>query len=279
MAQKVAAVVVVTAIQPTTPRSACGILGVVTLASRTIGSGPRLVLLHGFTQNSECWGPFADRLAECHELVLVDAPGHGASRHDEADLAEAARLSLEVGGQAIYLGYSMGGRVALHAALEAPDRVRGLILVGATAGIHEPADRAARRRADEAQAASLEREGPERFLDDWLAQPLFATLPPDAQHRAARLRNRPDGLAASLRRCGTGTQQPLWDALAGLRQPTLAIAGAEDEKFTALAQRLAAVTGPNAATAIIPGAGHSVHLERPGETADAVLAFTATVDP
>ncbi len=269
----------------------------VSLASRTIGSGSRLVLLHGFSQNSACWGPFADRLATHHEVILVDAPGHGESRHDTADLEEAARLSVEVGGDAIYVGYSMGGRVALHAALAEPDRIRALVLIGATAGIDDPAERAARRRADEALADHLsphhapnsggfspgggenppkfgDGDGLEAFLDWWLAQPMFATLPPAAQHRAARLRNRPEGLAASLWYCGTGTQRPSWDDLAGMSRPTLAIAGAEDPKFTAVAQRLAAAIGPAAATAIIPGAGHSAHLERPDETADAVLAFT-----
>ncbi len=249
----------------------------VTLASRTIGSGSRLVLLHGFTQSSACWGPFADRLATRHEVVMLDAPGHGDSHHDDADLTEAARLSVEVGGDAVYLGYSMGGRVALHAAVTHPDRVRALVLIGATAGIEDETERAARRRADEALAAELN-EGLEGFLDRWLAQPLFATLPPDRRHRAARLRNRPEGLAASLRSCGTGTQRPLWDDLDAMRRPTLAIAGADDEKFTALARRLAAGIGPDAATAIIPGAGHSVHLERPDETADAVLAFCAGLE-
>ena len=248
-----------------------------TLASRTIGSGSRLVLLHGFTQNSACWGPFADRLAARHEVVLLDAPGHGDSHHDDADLAEAARLSLEVGGDAVYLGYSMGGRVALHAAVAQPDRVRALVLIGATAGIDDDARRLARRRADEALAAELT-EGLEGFLDRWLTQPPFATLAPERQHRSARLRNRPEGLAASLRNCGTGTQRPLWDDLAALNRPTLAIAGADDEKFTALAHRLATGIGPHAATAIVPGAGHSVHLERPDETADAVLAFCAGLD-
>ena len=249
-----------------------------TLASRTIGTGSRLVLLHGFTQNSACWGPFADRLAARHEVVLLDAPGHGDSHHDDADLTEAARLSLEVGGDAIYLGYSMGGRVALHAAMAQPDRVRALVLIGATAGIDDDAERVARRRADEALAAELA-EGLEGFLDRWLAQPVFATLPPERQHRSARLRNRPEGLAASLHNCGTGTQRPLWDDLAALNRPTLAIAGGDDEKFTALALRLATGIGPNAATTIIPGAGHSVHLERPAETADAVLAYCAGLDP
>lgn len=209
---------------------------------------------------------------------MIDAPGHGDSHHDDADLDEAARLSVEVGGDAVYLGYSMGGRVALHAALAAPDRVRALVLIGATAGIDDAAERAARRAADEALAAELERQGLPAFLDDWLAQPLFATLPPEVQHRAARLRNRPEGLAASLRTCGTGSQRPLWADVTGLTTPTLLMAGGEDPKFTALAERMTVSIGPSASAAIIPGAGHSVHLERPNETADAVLAFTAGLD-
>ena len=248
------------------------------LTSRTIGSGSRVVLLHGFTQNSACWGPFADRLATHHEVVMLDAPGHGDSGYDHADLAAAAHLSVEVGGDAVYLGYSMGGRVALHAALAAPDRIRALVLIGATAGIDDAAERAARRAADEVLAAELASSGLDTFLDRWLAQPMFATLPTQAQHRAERLRNRPQGLAASLRCCGTGTQRPLWDDVAGLATPTLAIAGGEDPKFTALARRLTASIGPGATMALIPGAGHSVHLERPDETADAVLAFCADLD-
>ncbi|MFA9566458.1 MAG: alpha/beta fold hydrolase, partial [Acidimicrobiales bacterium] len=173
-----------------------------TLASHTIGSGPRLVLLHGFTQNSACWGPFAERLATRHQVALVDAPGHGDSRHDDADLDDAARLSVEAGGAGIYVGYSMGGRVALHAALAAPDQVRALVLIGATAGIVDDTERAQRRRADEALADQLAPRhkhpnsggcgpggepnpaGLEGFLDHWLAQPLFATVPPDARHLA-----------------------------------------------------------------------------------------------
>jgi len=227
---------------------------------------------------------------------MVDAPGHGDSRHGEADLDDAARLSVEAGGAGIYVGYSMGGRVALHAALAAPDQVRALVLIGATAGLDDDTERAQRRRADEALADQLAPRpnhpnsggcgsggepnpaGLEGFLDQWLSQPLFATLPPDARHLDARLRNRPEGLAASLRQCGTGTQQPLWDELARLTQPTLAIAGGEDEKFAALARRLAAAIGPNASATTIAGAGHSVHLERPDDTADAVLAFSAGLE-
>ena len=94
-----------------------------TLATSIIGQGPRVVLLHGFTQNGRCWGDIPARLAETHEVVLVDAPGHGESSDDDADLWQAAALVAEVGERATYVGYSMGGRMALHLALQSPDLV------------------------------------------------------------------------------------------------------------------------------------------------------------
>ncbi|MEM7272436.1 MAG: alpha/beta fold hydrolase [Actinomycetota bacterium] len=238
------------------------------------GSGSaadRLVLLHGFTQNVDGWGPFADRLANHADLVLVDAPGHGRSGHDDADLETAADLSVEAGGRGVYVGYSMGGRVALHAALSHPAAVSGLVLIGATAGLDDPADRADRMAADEALATRLEAEGLPAFLDRWLNLPLFAGLDEQAAATPARLRNRADGLAASLRRCGTGTQAPLWDRLAGIEIPVLVIAGADDHKFTALGHRLvASCRAAPARLVTIPGT-HAVHLEAPEATAAAVV--------
>ncbi|MTA77686.1 MAG: alpha/beta fold hydrolase, partial [Actinobacteria bacterium] len=87
-------------------------------------------MLHGFTQTSDCWGPIAADLSADHELVLIDAPGHGGSRDAPADLDESARFSGAAGGRGTYLGYSMGGRTALHLALARPDLVERLILIG-----------------------------------------------------------------------------------------------------------------------------------------------------
>ncbi|MEZ5375649.1 MAG: alpha/beta fold hydrolase [Acidimicrobiales bacterium] len=231
-----------------------------TLATTIIGHGPRVVLLHGFTQNRRCWGAIPEQLATSHEVVLVDAPGHGESAHDDADLWTAAELLAEVGGRATYVGYSMGGRMALHLALEHPELVDGLVLIGATAGLTTEEERATRRAADEVLAQRIE-TGPLRaFLEDWLANPLFATLPAESRRLAERETNRPAGLAASLRACGTGNQDPLWDRLAELAMPVVLVAGSTDEKFTALAHRMAEAIGANARVVIEPGS-HAVHLE------------------
>jgi 2-succinyl-6-hydroxy-2,4-cyclohexadiene-1-carboxylate synthase len=182
----------------------------------------------------------------------------------EADLSDGADLLVAaVGAPATYVGYSMGARLCLHAALQHPHAVRGLVLLGGTAGLDDEGERAARVAADGARADRLEAEGVAAFLDGWLAQPLFARLPADAADRVDRLRNTAAGLAGSLRRAGTGTQVPSWDRLGALAMPVLAMAGADDAKFAALARRLADGVGDHAEVALVPGAGHAAHLEQP----------------
>lgn len=233
------------------------------LHAERAGAGPRLVLVHGFTQTARCWGPEVADLERDHEVVRVDAPGHGGSAEVSADLAEGAHLLVATGGPATYVGYSMGARLCLHAALAHPDQVRGLVLLGGTAGIDDPDERAARRAHDEDLAATLEVGGLEPFLDAWLAQPLFTGIPPARAHRDERRTNTVAGLADSLRRAGTGAQEPQWEALHRLHMPVLALAGEHDAKFTALAQRMAERIGPTASAVQVPGAGHAAHLEDP----------------
>jgi 2-succinyl-6-hydroxy-2,4-cyclohexadiene-1-carboxylate synthase len=237
------------------------------------GAGPRLVLVHGFTQTEACWGPVAADLASDHEVVRVDAPGHGRSAEVRADLRAGAGLVADAGGSATYVGYSMGGRLLLHLALLRPDEVRGLVLVGATAGIDSPSERAARRRADEALATEVERDGVEAFVDRWLAQPLFAGLPAAAAYRSERIANTAAGLASSLRLAGTGNQEPLWHRLHRIAAPVLVVAGEHDARFTALGHRLVAAVGRRAELAIVPGAGHAAHLEQPQPFLRAVRAW------
>ena len=237
--------------------------------------GNPLVLVHGFTQTSRSWARLVPRLTDAgHRTIAVDAPAHGRSNEHRVNLEGGGDLLVEVAaGPAAYVGYSMGGRLALHAAVRHPDAVTALVLVGATAGLDTDDERRARRDADETLARDLERDGLDAFLERWLANPLFATLPPDAAGVDDRRTNTVDGLAASLRLTGTGTQRPLWGDLADLAMPVLLVAGERDEKFTALAHRLEAAWGGPATVRIIEGAGHACHLERPDAFLDAVLPF------
>lgn len=248
----------------------------------TSSDAVRLVMVHGFTQNAACLRPLANAVADAVAeagasavLSLVDAPGHGLSKHDDADLVDAARLIVEVGGDGHYVGYSMGGRMLLHAALLFPDRFDSLTLIGATAGIESPTERAARAEADEYLAQRLETDGLEPFLDFWLGLPLFATLSSEAVCRDERLRNRVAGLAASLRQCGAGNQFPLWDLLDRIDLPVQVIAGTEDTKFGEIG-RLMVERMPRARFEPVAG-GHAVHSEQPATVARLISEFVLHV--
>ena len=242
------------------------------------GSGPRIVLLHGFGQTGRCWGPLAPALARDHEVVRLDAPGHGGSTGVAADLRTTGRLMAEAGGPAVYIGYSMGARMALHVAVEAPGLVRALVLVGGTPGIEDDAQRAERRAADRALAQRIRDAGVDAFVERWLAMPMFAGLPPEARFEDERRRNTAEGLATSLERAGTGSQQPLWGALAAIDVPVLVVAGEDDHRYAALAERTAAAIGANARAALVAGAGHSAHLEQPGRFTDLLLPWLSLTD-
>ena len=237
------------------------------------GDGPPLVLLHGFTQTSRLWGPLADHLADIRTLVGIDLPGHAGSDDVRATLPEAAALVAEALHDAVgangceLLGYSLGARLALHVLSAGSLVVKRAVVIGATGGIEDTARREARRRSDAAMADALEQSGDvEGFIDRWLSGPMFAGLGA-AAGRDERCRNRAGGLASSLRLAGAGSHEPLWDRLAGIETPLLAVAGTDDERFSAHAIRLAA-TAPHAVASLIPAGGHAAHLARP----DAVTA-------
>jgi 2-succinyl-6-hydroxy-2,4-cyclohexadiene-1-carboxylate synthase len=227
-------------------------------------------MLHGFTQTGRLWGRFGDLLAESHTLVALDLPGHGDSGSVRADLPTTAGLVAETVRAAAgaepcgLLGYSLGARVALHVALGTDLPLSGVVLIGATAGMEDPAERARRRESDEVLAAELEASGDvEHFVDTWLHGPMFERLAKsDAAARPERLRNTAPGLASSLRLCGTGSQEPLWDRLSTLACPVLALAGSDDIRFGSHALRMARLA-PRAVASLVPGGGHAVHLAQP----------------
>lgn len=232
------------------------------------------MLLHGFTQTARSWGAFGASLGARRCVVAVDLPGHGGSGDVGADdLWAAASLVLDAVAAGVgegpfdLCGYSLGGRVALHVALNGGGRVGRLVLLSATAGIDDPEVRATRRARDDQLASEIETENDvAAFVGRWLAQPMFAGLDAGAAAPEDRTRNTAAGLAASLRTMGTGAQEPLWDRLGEVEAPTLVVTGARDLRFTRTGRRLRDGLG-NATLASIPGAGHAAHLEQPALTA------------
>ena len=253
---------------------------------RLAGSGPPLLLLHGFTGSSANWLSVLPRLAAEHRVLAVDLIGHGdsaappataayamdAAVHDLATLLDALRVP-----RVDIAGYSMGARLALAFAVDQPARVRCLVLESGSPGLADAAERAARRASDERLAAMLERDGVESFINFWERQPLFASqaaLPPARREelRCQRLRNSISGLAGSLRGMGTGSQAPLWDRLPEVHMSTLVLAGELDLKYTAIGRAMAAAL-PSATLTIAPGAGHSIHFEQPDHYTELLTQF------
>jgi 2-succinyl-6-hydroxy-2,4-cyclohexadiene-1-carboxylate synthase len=173
----------------------------------------------------------------------------------------------------------MGGRLALQAALAEPDRVVGLVLLGASPGIADPAERAARRRADEQLAEQIETSTIEQFALRWAQNPVLAGLDPSVLDRVQedRLRNTPTGLARALRGLGTGALPPVWNRLGELPMPVKLVVGERDQKFQAIARDMAGRL-PVAEVVTVPDAGHAVHLEAPRRVA-AIIEAAAPVDP
>jgi 2-succinyl-6-hydroxy-2,4-cyclohexadiene-1-carboxylate synthase len=253
------------------------------------GTGPPLVLLHGFTGSTETWAPLCASLGARFTTIAVDLPGHGRSstptdpaRFALSRFADDILSVLDALGvtRAAVLGYSLGGRAALRFALRHPARTAALMLESASPGIADPVERAERIASDMALADSIEADGVVAFIGRWERLPLWAsqTAPDEARARlrAQRLTNRADGLANSLRGAGTGAEPTVAGQLVDLHVPTLLLAGAFDSKFVALTHLMRASI-PQARVTIMAGAGHAMHLEKPDEYRAIIEQFLDTV--
>jgi 2-succinyl-6-hydroxy-2,4-cyclohexadiene-1-carboxylate synthase len=226
----------------------------------------RVLFVPGFMQRGESWRAVAELLPERYPSVLFD--------HREHTFVGRLREIAAAAEGAVVCGYSLGGRLALHAALRDPRRYAGLVTVGASAGIDDEAARAARREADERIAAWMEATPIEQVVEVWERQPLLADQGEaliDAQ-RAGRLSHDPRELASLLRSAGQGALPPLWAELPRLAVPVLAVAGARDERYGTAARRLAAAV-PAGRAAVVPDAGHAPQLQRPDAVAELLLEF------
>lgn len=247
-----------------------------------------LVMLHGFTGDGQDFEPLAQALGRslrCPALA-PDLIGHGQSASPEGvsryhiercadDVVRWADAALGEGCRPVLMGYSMGGRTALTAAVRSPERWSRLVLIGATPGLASASARADRVARDASLADEIEAGGVPSFLRRWQQVPIIATQRRvEASIREAMLARRgaasARGWANSLRGMGTGAMPPLWDRLAEVRCPTLLVTGAEDVKFEGIAldmlERL-----PEAAHVRVEGAGHAAHLEQ-GARAGALIS-------
>jgi 2-succinyl-6-hydroxy-2,4-cyclohexadiene-1-carboxylate synthase len=228
---------------------------------------PRVVLIPGFTQTAASWRGAARIIEESCEVVALDVPTR------ETFAATAAELGVQ-GQRGVYAGYSMGGRLALRLALDRPDLVQGLVLISATAGIADAAARTERVKSDDMLAAAAEREGVDSFLERWLAQPLFATVPKDAPGLRERRGLSARYLAHCLRVLGAGTMEPMWDRLAELEMPVALVTGTNDAKYDRIATEMAERIRSELVHVRLEG-GHALPLEQPAVLGGFIASFAA----
>jgi 2-succinyl-6-hydroxy-2,4-cyclohexadiene-1-carboxylate synthase len=214
-------------------------------------------------------------LGESYRALTPDIRGHGSASDLEPVELDAVIDDLLGSSPPRFTlaGYSMGGRLALHAALAAPERIERLVLAGASPGIADPDERAARRASDEELALEIERSSIEAFAERWGQTPVLAGLPADiaARTHADRLRGTPTGLARALRGLGTGALPSVWQRLGELAMPVTLVVGERDQKFREIADEMATAM-PSASVVVLPGSGHAAHLEAPSRVAALIAA-------
>jgi 2-succinyl-6-hydroxy-2,4-cyclohexadiene-1-carboxylate synthase len=234
-------------------------------------------LLHGAVGMAADWRGFAKRLAEaktgsravdlwrfleCQPLPLAD---FGTALNAEAD-GEVSRAA----GRAL-LGYSMGGRLALHALLEKNHPWQAAVIVSAHPGLEVDSERETRRAADAGWASMALAGNWQEFLTKWNAQPLLGGPMRDPQASGGLVMRRRE-IARSFVDWSLGAQQPLWERLHEITVPVLWVAGENDGKFRALAERAVSLI-PRAKLAIAPGASHRVPWEAEEWLAEKVAGF------
>lgn len=235
----------------------------------TSGDGSReFCFVHGFTQTGRSWATAAQAIGQSTN-TFIDAPDHGESQGISLSLQETGDELADIAFGKVLVGYSMGARMALHAAIQHPYAMTGLVLVSGTPGIEDDSERAARVNADEELASRIESIGTPAFIQEWIRIPLFAKSKFSDAEIQDRCRNMPASLASSLRTCGTGQQEPLWPEIHEVKIPVLLICGARDEKFTEIATRMHRLI-PHSTLKIIDKAGHNAHLDQPEAFAQAV---------
>jgi 2-succinyl-6-hydroxy-2,4-cyclohexadiene-1-carboxylate synthase len=268
---------------------------------------PYLFMLHGFMGDGRVFHPMTEILREACNPITVDLLGHGETekiydphRYREeqqwADIIEIVKQTAEIimgvkrgntragttttarTGGTPYLpflyGYSMGGRLALKTALQAPEVFGGLILESTNYGISDEAKRADRRQADARRARQIKEDYP-AFLREWEKLPLFKSPHKtdeklENRYKEIHLAQDPKAMAASLEGFGTGAMEPLQSAT-HYKNSAMIVAGTVDQKYMKISQSL---TSYFSEAQFFPiSAGHRVHLDNPAQLGRETMSF------
>ena len=232
------------------------------------GSGPVLLLTHGYSSTSAMWQGQVEALSKNHRLVLWDMRGHGQSDYpgDPAAYSEAltvgdmAALLDQVGASsAIVGGLSLGGYMSLAFYRAHPERVGALLIIDTGPGFKKDDARDAWNRRAHDTGDRFEREG-------------LAVLKSASRERSTVSHRDASGLARAARGMLTQRDARVIESLPDIKVPSLVVVGADDTPFLAASDYMAAKI-PGAGKVVIPSAGHAVNIDQPQAFIEAVLPF------
>ncbi len=233
------------------------------------GSGPVILLTHGYSATSQMWTGQVQALASDHTLVTWDMRGHGRSDSPDdlslysepATVADMAALLDTVGAKdAVIGGLSLGGYMSLAFHRAHPERTRALLIIDTGPGYKNDEARAGWNATSLRRADKLEAEG--------LAALGGSPEVRQAQHRSAQ------GLANAARGMLTQRDAAVISSLPDVKVPAIVIVGAEDTPFLAASDYMAAKI-PGCQKVVIPGAGHAANIDQPAAFNAALTGFLA----
>lgn len=237
------------------------------------GSGPPLILTHGYSSTSAMWQGQIAALSRHHKLILWDMRGHGQSDYPEdpaayseaLTVADIAALLDAVGAEkAIVGGLSLGGYMSLAFYRSHPERVRALLIIDTGPGFKKDDARDAWNKRAHETADRFDREG-------------LAVLKSLSAERASVTHRDATGLAKAARGMLTQRDASVMETLPVIKVPSLVVVGADDTPFLAASDYMAAKI-PGAEKAVIPAAGHAANIDQPKAFNEAVLAFLDRLD-
>ena len=255
--------------------------GDIETAWHDVGIGPPVVLIHGLADDHRAWRRVAGRLMLDHRVILYDLRGHGDSSLGSPDgrlsqlgddlLALCDALELE---RCVLAGFSLGGTIAMRAAIDAPERVAALGLVATSSRVGSAA------QGWYLERAAMVDEGDPRLRDtlDQDTADVYRARPeetPAGLHIRRASTHDPRGYANACRAMAALREHPLDDELARITAPTTILAGEVDQHCPPRAAEIIAERIAGSGLEVLPGAGHPLPVERPDETAEAIRRITA----
>lgn len=237
------------------------------------GSGPALLLTHGYSSTSAMWAGQIDALAKRHTLVLWDMRGHGQSDYpddpsaysEDLTVGDMAALLNHIGAErAIVGGLSLGGYMSLALYRAHPERVRALLIIDTGPGFKKDEAREAWNKRAHDTGDRFEREG-------------LASLKNASRERSTVSHRDASGLALAAHGMLTQRDARVIELLPHIKVPSLVVVGADDAPFLAASDYMAAKI-PGAQKVVVPAAGHAVNIDQPQAFIGAVMPFLDSLD-